>query len=299
MADYLILKAVEFDKLSAKMKKTYGNVDELPRDRWDLQPKYDGCFGLATIWEVGPSTMKSRTGEDYSVSCRHILAELRDAVDGTRGQGWHCAVFLGEVWHPEWSFPVISGKFRKGAPCPELLFVANDMLPQGLVTTEPYAKRHADLLVHLPMYGKGDSGATFVVQDTHLDVRPTEQALLLQGRGGYDGAILRDMHAGYHIGTARNGEIVKVKPTLSLDLRCTGVTAGEGKHAGKIGALTVLYKGQYVGVGTGLSDKDREQPDDYWVGSIVEVECMGVSTEGKLREPRLKGIRIDKDTPDA
>jgi DNA ligase-1 len=34
-------------------------------------------------------------------------------------------------------------------------------------------------------------------------------------------------------------------------------------------------------------------------GKIVEVECMGITPDGRLREPRFKGIRYDKAGTDA
>jgi ATP-dependent DNA ligase len=307
MADVLILKAVEYDKCSAKFKKTYPNVEFLPTDGWLLQRKYDGCFGMAVLREDGGSQMLSRTGEDWSASCGRILSELAEALTEHRGQGWHSAVILGEVWHQTWSFPVISGKFRKRAPCPELLFAANDVLPEGLATPFEYRARYADLLSMLGNVPAGDPA--FRVFCVPLEDKGPgtvfDLALKWQGEGGYDGAILRDPRAPYTIGLARQGQIVKVKPSLSLDLRVIGVLPGEGKHEGRAGALRCdLGDGKFVDVGTGMSDADREE---FWQCrdgmlaphvTVVEVEAMGWSTEGKLREPRFKGIRHDKETPD-
>lgn len=295
MPQYSILKAVEYDKLAVKTRKAYPDLKALQAAGWWLQRKYDGCFGMAVVREDRTGQMLSRTGEDYTASCRHILAELVDAVTAQRGAGWHEIVFLGEVWHPTWGFPTISGKFRKQAPCPDLMFLANDLLPAGLVTSLPYAARYFDLFETLPPEMDIHAVKTHAVEREDGDA--WERALEWQGQGGYDGAILRDPNAPYTIGTARLGQIVKVKPTLSLDLRVIAVLPGEGKHEGRIGALRCdLGGGQFVDVGTGLSDADRERTD--WICKIVEVEAMGWSTEGKLREPRLKGIRHDKLVPD-
>lgn len=302
MSTPLILKAVELAATSAKFKKTHPTHGSLQAAGWWLQRKYDGCFGMAIVREYSASQMLSRTGEDYTASCRHILAELLEAVISVRGTGWHEVVFLGEVWHPAWGFPTISGKFRKQAPCPDLMFMANDLLPAGLVSRFGYSKRWEELAETLP-HDDAPQVRTFHVPRETGDA--WERALEWQGMGGYDGAILRDPEAPYTIGVARAGQIVKVKPTLSLDLRVIDVLPGEGKHEGRAGALRCdLGGGAFVDVGTGLSDAEREE---FWVcregmlapnTTIVEVEAMGWSTEGKLREPRLKGIRHDKLVPD-
>jgi DNA ligase-1 len=129
-------------------------------------------------------------------------------------------------------------------------------------------------------------------------------------RGGYDGLILRDRNAPWTSGLARNGELIKVKPSVTLDLRCNGVIQGEGKHAGKLGAISVSFHGVNSCVGTGFSDEQRDSfwkgatrndPDDLLlnpIGQIVEVECMCVNTNNTLREPRFKAVRWDKSKAD-
>ena len=50
-----------------------------------------------------------------------------------------------------------------------------------------------------------------------------------------------------------------------------------------------------------MTDADRK---DWWkdnsivVGKIVQIDAMGESAKGVLREPRFKGIRFDKKKPD-
>lgn len=291
-----ILKAVEYDKLSAATKKRYPSVRALYDAGWWLQRKYDGCYGMAVIWEDKPSVMLSRTGEDYTPACQHILNLLEGMTQIARGSGWYGVVYLGEVWSPKYDFPTISGMFRRQSAGPQdLQFMVNDMLPPELLSPRAYSARYEDMIRHLCPDRYPHNGAVFPAVRQTGD--PEQRALEWQGEGGYDGAILRDPTAPYTIGTARKAEIVKVKPTLSLDLLVLDVLPGEGKHEGRAGALRCkLADQQFVDVGTGLSDADRERGD--WVGKIVEVEAMGWSKEGKLREPRLKGIRYDKLTPD-
>src|SRR5690606_20801028 len=119
----------------------------------------------------------------------------------------------------------------------------------------------------------------------------------LKARGGYDGLILRDPKGTWTRGSGVTGEIIKLKPVLSFDLRVVGAEEGKGKHAGRLGAIVVEFQGKKLRVGTGFSDAERK---DWWengedlIGQIAEIEAMDFSADGLLREPRFKGIRHDK-----
>lgn len=83
----------------------------------------------------------------------------------------------------------------------------------------------------------------------------------------------------------------KVKPIETHDVTVIDMIEGAGKNIGKMGAL-VTSMGK---VGTGFSDKDREY---FWlnspVGSIIEVESMMLTPNGKFRHPRFIRLRVDK-----
>jgi DNA ligase-1 len=295
MAKYGILKALEHDKLSAATKKKYPTEQALYEAGWWLQPKYDGCFGMAYIG-TDNDRMLSRTGEDYTKSCGHILKELKDAMIDARGIGFYPQVFLGEVWQPidEAAFPAISGKFRRQRPSPELRFMVNDLLHTDLHTSVPYSTRYADMLSILG----DDFGPAWKVQAAtfrRYDTCPEDvmkYALGLQGSGGYDGAILRDPDAGYSIAEAKLGEIVKVKPTLSLDLPIVEIEEAVGGKTGRaVYTIAVEYRGVRTDVGSGMP---HSLTKDFVLGAIVEIECLGITADGKLREPRFKGVRHDK-----
>jgi len=291
MAEYNILKAIEFDKLAAKVRKQHADVHALQRAGWWLQPKYDGCFGMAVIEpEREMCRMLSRTGEDYTQSCRHILDELHIAGEGYSAIGF---VVLGEVWHPKLKFPTISGQFRKRSPS-WLQFMCNDLLPAKLVTEQPYAERFSALREMLPLVEENEGYHCHVVQCDfgRIECWAGSAAAELVAQGGYDGAILRDPRASYTLGTAREGQIVKVKPTLSLDLAVTAIFVEPGAKTGRpVYTLEVDYRGVRSMVGSGVP---HAPGDEIHEGAIVEVECMGLTEDGKLREPRFKGVRHDK-----
>lgn len=294
MAEVKIMKAVEWDKLSAAFKKKHGSVDALAVAGFWAQKKYDGCFGMAVLKADGSAFMRSRTAEDYTDSCIHILKELRHALDDHQiAEG----VFLGEVWNAELPFPTISGLFRQQRRiATELGFVVNDFLPMTLQTTRPYRLRYGDLMQIL---GEEDGFATTVAQtwQEHQWGSATGMANQFKAEGGFDGAIVRDPDAGYTIGLVKNGEIIKVKPVMSLDLKVVELTEEVGEKTGRpVYTITVEHRGVRSEVGSGMP---HVLPANLVLGAIVEIECMGLTDEGKLREPRFKGVRIDKTEPDA
>lgn len=299
MSDYLIMKAVEHAKLPAKFRKQYPDTNALLDAGWWVQDKYDGCMGIAMMTTHREDCkMLSRTGEDYTPSCGHILDELHEAKTALVGYPTLLEDFIviGEVWQPGWEapFPAISGKFRRRAASPELRFVANDILPPGFNTPEEYRIRFATLCELLPAM----DGVKVTVANTRQSwpANVERLAIQLRGWGGYDGAIMRDPNAGYTVGTVKAGEIVKVKPVMSLDLEVVDVLTAAGEKTGRpVYTIVVTHNGVASTVGSGVPHAWNEVPGP---GQIAEIECLGITAEGKLREPRFKGARFDKVKPD-
>lgn len=303
MAD-IIQKAVEYDKVAAKLRKQFPRVDDLT-DAGDYcwQPKYDGIHCI-----IDTTKRAAFTREETALpSIQHVVDYLSDAL-GTE------LVFQGEVWVPSAAFKDISGAARRQSLQPELGVVLYDVHPASCFyqgsNPSPYKQRLGDLIRLVSIvsgYPHVRVSASFPAQP---DARPiggwSQVARDFVARGGYDGLILRDRDAQWHAGPARNGELIKVKPSVTLDLRCNGVIQGEGKHAGKLGAISVSFNGVNSCVGTGFSDPERSE---FWegattglgpriIGQIVEVEAMCVNTNGTLREPRFKAVRWDKSKAD-
>jgi DNA ligase-1 len=114
-------------------------------------------------------------------------------------------------------------------------------------------------------------------------------------RGHYDGLVIKDGTAPYTCGLAKEGQIIKVKPSFSLDLRVATIITEFGEKTGrKVYTLQIKHEGKGRGhsfVGSGMP---HILPPDLTVGCIVEVEFMGWTEDGHLREPRFKGVRHDK-----
>jgi DNA ligase-1 len=278
VADYIIQKAVSPDKVVKKRKVSLEYMGEY----WIAQRKYDGCCAVL----VGGQTL-SRTGEVYQ--CLNDIAQ----------EFYPGLVVIGEAWWPgPDQFNLISGEFRRHARSEKLELKVNDVLTlqefNDGYSPVPYMERMA----RIPDEGFRWSKAATIPGP----IDPQAKCNELVDLGGYDGLILRDPAGTWTRGNGTTGEIIKIKRVLSFDLRVTGVWGGEGKHAGRLGAIGVNFRGKVLRVGTGFTDKQRE---DWWgdpsliVGKIVEVEAMDYSSDGLLREPRFKGIRFDKAQPDA
>lgn len=101
----------------------------------------------------------------------------------------------------------------------------------------------------------------------------------------------------------RHSGILKVKRFYTMDLPIIRIEEGSGKLTGTTGAIVVDFKGNEVGVGTGLTDEQRtwfwENRDDV-VGALVEVKYKEISYDKKtgaesLQFPVFVRLRTDKD----
>lgn len=85
---------------------------------------------------------------------------------------------------------------------------------------------------------------------------------------------------------------LKVKPKENYDVPVTGSTEGKGKYSGMIGAL-ITPRGKV----SGMTDTQRRQFTEK-LPTVIEVECMGLTKNGKFRHPRFLRERFDKPIED-
>jgi len=307
MGKYLIHKAVELDKVT-KARKALLSAPGYLEKNFIAQPKFDGCNMIFKVSADGTWGAWSRTGEEIK-SVDHVAMAMLTFPDMVTG------VYLGEAWIPDTPFPEISGLFRTGSTTEEtckLQFAIFDYLTleewDNGKSEMGYANRVARMAPALGQIPQGQAPIWLAGSYGHIHEVWNEQTTaqqicnLLVEAGGYDGLILRDPYGEWEAGdSGTGGEIIKVKAKQTFDLRVVGWLPGKGKHDGKIGTLLVDFRGAEQGAGTGLKDAERDASEfaDRWLGKIVEIECLGVTADGMLREPRLKGIRHDKLEPDA
>lgn len=269
----------------AAFKKKYHTLNDLPADEYIMMPKYDGCLAI-----ILPDGIMTRTGEPIT-SIPQCLEGAANLMPGH--------VLFGEVYKYGAPFKEISGAFRRHKPQPDLCVMVFDAVPfedwSARKCDKPYSERYAAL----KEAWHRDPTANLLVVPTLALVAPQAFANAMVRQGGYDGAILRRKDAPWMAGASKNGEAIKVKPVQSLDLRAVDWFVGKGKYQGLAGGIVVEYRGVTTQVGTGFTDTERETIASQGTrNQIAEVEFMELTADGKLREPRFKGWRYDKEQPD-
>jgi DNA ligase-1 len=107
---------------------------------------------------------------------------------------------------------------------------------------------------------------------------------------GGEGLMLRQPGSKYVAG--RSATLLKVKTFHDAEAVVVGHQAGAGRHKGRMGALLVrLPDGADFAIGTGFSDKERENPPA--IGATVTFRYQELSDGGVPRFPSWVGVRHD------
>lgn len=245
--------------ISPMLAKEYKNQDPTG---WWMSEKLDG---VRAIWDG--QALWSRTGKPIYAPLAW-LAKLPKTL-----------ILDGELWMGRGAFQQLVSCVRKKVPKPAdwlgVSYMVFDCIP-GFQT--PFWSRQ-QLLADL--YASGDWGfyvlpQTVCTDRDHFD-RCYDAALLIQG----EGVMLRDPESMYE--NKRSSKLLKRKATYTIEAEVTGYQAGEGKHAGRVGALQCKMGDVEFDVGTGLTDKERENPPAF--GAMITVEHKGLTNAGIPRHP--------------
>lgn len=117
---------------------------------------------------------------------------------------------------------------------------------------------------------------------TGTDVSMIETCLNQMIREGKEGVMLN--RNGKYFRKRHNG-ILKVKQFYTVDLEIVDLEEGTGRLSGTLGAFVVRYKGNYLRVGSGMTDKQRKE---FWEE--------GISLIGRVIEVKYKDESLDKRT---
>ena len=121
-----------------------------------------------------------------------------------------------------------------------------------------------------------------------LEALRTELARI-ESLGG-EGLMLRQPGSNYVAG--RSSTLLKVKTFHDAEAVVVGHQAGAGRHKGRMGALLVrLPDGTDFAIGTGFSDRERENPPG--IGATVTFRYQEFSEAGVPRFPSWVGLRHD------
>ena len=289
---HLVQKAIDFSKLSKKTQAKLLNEEAgLSPKRFSHQRKYDGCHVIIIVEPCGVFFF-SRDGREVK-SLGHLYGPMSRMPHG---------VYFAEAWRPNAEHRTINGEFRRQYVQEQLTLQFFDCvdLNSFLVgySSSPYKVRREHLVEALYRYC-ASYPKIMIAQNAY----PWEAAeLASHDTDAYDGLVAWDNEAPWTAGSGKDGQCLKVKNIVDLDLEVITVYEGEGKHAGRLGAIGVRFDGDVeLRVGTGFSDLEREawwrDPLDI-KGRIVRIVGMKDSGKGSIREPRFKGICWDKTEAD-
>jgi DNA ligase-1 len=242
---------------------------------WWMSEKLDG---VRAYWDG--SRLVSRLGNPFLAPDWFVAGLPTTPLDGELWAGrkqFQRAVSIvrrqdrGELWR-EISFVVFDAP-TLDAPFEERLERCRALLPSGRLA-------HAAVHDHQVCAG--------------IEALRAELARI-EALGG-EGLMLRRPGSRYVAG--RSTTLLKVKTFRDAEARVVAHLPGEGRHAGRLGALLVERPGgTRFSVGTGLSDAERTSPPP--IGSVITYRYQELSEAGVPRFPSYVGTRDDVQLPPA
>ena len=117
-----------------------------------------------------------------------------------------------------------------------------------------------------------------------------QKLLLRTVRAGGEGLMLHRGASMYRAG--RSDDLIKVKTHEDAEAKVVAHLPGQGRHAGRLGALVVeMPAGQRFRLGAGLTDAERDHPPP--VGSWVTYRFRGTHDSGVPRFASFVRVRDD------
>jgi len=191
----------------------------------------------------------------------------------------------GELWGGRGTFEQTLGAVKKQSPHNgwlNLKFAIFDVpeAPGSFIQRLAKAKE---------WFSKNQTEHAFVIPQNQIESNDALQKELqrVESQGG-EGLIVRKPDTIYIKG--RSPEILKVKSYLDTEAVVVAHLPGEGKHQGRLGSLQVeLPDGKSFKIGTGFSDKERENPPP--IGTTITFKYYGLYQSGIPKFPSFLLVR--------
>lgn len=259
-------------------------TSKLLLDGYYASVKYDGNYcqihkigNDVTIYSSGDKPIKLNDLEEWLIKnnpdCDFILeAEFIGTSVGKLGDRTKCGMMT--TWRTNTA---------KGIPCN---FLNNRFMIFDIVAKGTFDNRLKMMLeLNLPYNLQ-------IVEYKMVDMAKANILALDACNEGWEGLFLKHKTHTQREGKRVNDAIkIKLRPTA--DLLCIGVTEGEGKYKGMIGALNLIdNKGRQVQVGSGLDDNDRLASPNKYIDKIIEIEYEQIIDT--YIQPTYVCIRLDK-----
>ena len=243
------------------------NVDV--RDYW-VSEKYDGVRGY---WDG--HTLRSRGGETVAAPAWFTA-------------GWPDTPMDGELWAGRGRFSHAQSTVRQQQPDDaawrEMRFMVFDLPAHG-GTFDQRLPALNQLVESLDQPWVQAVPQQRVASDAAL-----QKLLLRTVRAGGEGLMLHRGASMYRAG--RSDDLIKVKTHEDAEAKVVAHLPGQGRHAGRLGALVVeMPSGQRFRLGAGLTDAERDHPPP--VGSWVTYRFRGTHDSGVPRFASFVRVRDD------
>ena len=238
-------------------------------DYW-VSEKYDGVRGY---WDG--HTLRTRGGETV-------------AVPSWFTAGWPDTPMDGELWAGRGRFSHAQSTVRQQQPDDaawrEMRFMVFDLPAHGGTFDQ-----------RLPALNKlveslDQPWVQAVPQQRVASDAALQKLLLRTVRAGGEGLMLHRGASMYRAG--RSDDLIKVKTHEDTEAKVVAHLPGQGRHAGRLGALVVeMPSGQRFRLGAGLTDAERDHPPP--VGSWVTYRFRGTHDSGVPRFASFVRVRDD------
>ena len=233
-----------------------------------VSEKFDG---VRAFWDG--QRLRFRSGRDV-IAPRWFTAALpAQALDG-------------ELWLGRGRFDALSAAVRRAEPIDTEWRALSYLLFEAPGQAGDFAARHAQLQRWVTL---ARHPQLHVVEQRRLTDRAALQARYRQVlAAGGEGLMLHRADAPYVGG--RSELLLKLKPLLDTEARVVGHVAGQGRHAGRLGALELeTPQGLRFKLGTGLSDAQRDDPPP--IGSTVSYRYRAFTPSGRPRFASFIALR--------
>ena len=238
-------------------------------DYW-VSEKYDGVRGY---WDG--HTLRTRGGETVTAPAWFTV-------------GWPDTPMDGELWAGRGRFSHAQSTVRQQQPDDaawrEMRFMVFDLPAHG-GTFDQRLPALNQLVESLNQPWVQAVPQQRVASDAAL-----QKLLLRTVRAGGEGLMLHRGASMYRVG--RSDDLIKVKTHEDTEAKVVAHLPGQGRHAGRLGALVVeMPSGQRFRLGAGLTDAERDHPPP--VGSWVTYRFRGTHDSGVPRFASFVRVRDD------
>lgn len=281
-----------------------------------LTSLFPALFPAALAWgavaSAPPALMLAKNFETGMSLTGFWVSEKYDGVRGywdgrqllTRGgnpvaapawftAGWPAVPMDGELWAGRGQFNQAVSTVRAQSPDDAawraMRFMVFDLPAQGCVFVERIAAVAVAVdAIHQPW-------VQAVAQTPASTAQALQARLTDTVRGGGEGLMLHRGSAHYR--AQRSDDLRKFKPFEDAEGQVVGHVAGQGKHAGRLGALWLEWPQQgrapvRFKLGTGFSDAERQEPPP--VGSWVTFRYRGETAAGVPRFASFMRVAGDR-----